>query len=265
MLPYLKKCTLSIHDQQNVQWKHIVVDGASSDGTAEWLEQNRQIRSLSEADKGMYDAINKGFKLAGGELLAYLNCDEQYLPGTLATVNDYFGKHPDVDMIFGHALLTRPDGSLIAYRKGTQPRWYFILSSHLYVLTCTMFFRRRIIEEGFIMDPRFRIWGDVDFIVRILRQGYNVQYVDHYLSVYTMTGKNLSQDTNAVQERQRLLGQSPRFVRRLGWLLNTARLAEKFLSGAYFQKMPLDYSVYTDDQQRKNFQVDTASFKWKND
>ncbi len=262
MLSHLKKCSLSVHDQPNVRLEHIVIDGASTDGTAEWLQGNKRIIGVSEADRGMYDAINKGFGMAGGELLAYLNCDEQYLPGTLGWVKDYFESHSDVDMIFSNAYLIRPDGSLIAYRKSSRPRWYFILASHLYVLTCTMFFRRRIIDDGFFMDSQFKIWGDVEFVVRLLRNGYNVRHVDRYLAVYTMTGKNLSKDARAVVERRKLLEQSPRLIRRLSWLLNTARLVEKLLSGAYYQKTPFEYSVYTDGNRRKNFRVDDASFKW---
>ena len=183
MLSYLKKCSQSVHDQQNVQLEHIVIDGASSDGTAEWIEGNRRIVGVSEVDHGMYDAINKGFGMARGGLLACLNCDEQYLPGTLGWVRDYFESHSDADMIFCNAYLIKPDGSLIAFRKGSKPRWYFVLASHLYVLTCTMFFRRRIIDDGFLMDSQFRIWGDVEFVVKLLRNGYNVRHVDQCSSV----------------------------------------------------------------------------------
>jgi glycosyltransferase involved in cell wall biosynthesis len=263
MLTHLKKCSPSIQDQQNVRLEHIVIDGASTDGTAEWLQENRHIESVSETDGGMYDAINKGFGMAGGELLAYLNCDEQYLPGTLGWVKDYFESHSDVDMIFSNAYLIRPDGSLVAFRKSSKPRWYFILASHLYVLTCTMFFRRRIIDDGFLMDSEFKIWGDVEFVVRLLRNGYSVRHVDRYLSVYTMTGKNLSKDAGAFLEKRRLMEQSPHWIRKLSWLLNAARLTEKFLSGAYYQKKPFEYSVYTDERERKYFRVDNASFKWR--
>jgi glycosyltransferase involved in cell wall biosynthesis len=87
MLDYLKRCHASIADQEKVSFEHLVIDGASKDGTPEWLRENPDIVSLSEPDNGMYDAINKGFRLAKGRILAYLNCDEQYLPGTLKYVN----------------------------------------------------------------------------------------------------------------------------------------------------------------------------------
>ncbi len=102
MLSYLERCAQSIRDQQGAAFEHIIIDGASTDGTAEWLkkETTPTTTGVSEKDNGMYDAINKGLKMAKGEIIAYLNCDEQYLPGTLEYVSRWFEENPDVDMIF---------------------------------------------------------------------------------------------------------------------------------------------------------------------
>jgi glycosyltransferase involved in cell wall biosynthesis len=265
MLGCLKKCVLSVQDQQHVDLEHIVVDGASTDGTAEWLKRHPHIKSISETDKGMYDAINKGLHMARGRILGCLNCDEQYLPETLHWVKEYFDNHPEVDMIFGHALLISPDGSVIAHRKSYQPRWIYILASHLYVLTCAMFFRKRIVDDGFFMDSEYRIIGDREFVMRVLKKGHNVKHVDRYFSAYTMTGQNLSTDEKVLLEQKKLTGQASAWVPKMKFILNLARRMEKFLSGAYFQKMPLEYSIYTDadTHRRKKFTVHKASFRWR--
>lgn len=265
MLPYLQRCAASVTDQEGGRFEHIVIDGGSTDGSVEWLANQDQTRSTSEKDNGMYDAINKGLKLAKGNILAYLNCDEQYLSGTLAFVKDYFARNPDVDMIFGDLLLIRPDGSLVAYRKGYRPRWFYILTSHLYVLSCTMFFRRRIIEEGFFFDTLFRAAGDAEFVVRVLRSGFNAKHIKRYFAAFTMTGKNLSVAPEAIKERKRLSASAPFYIKINKWLLNGTRLMEKFFSGAYFQEKPLDYAVYVEgmNHQRKTFCVNKASFRWR--
>jgi glycosyltransferase involved in cell wall biosynthesis len=268
MLPYLQRCAASVADQEGGRFEHIVIDGRSTDGSGEWLAKQDHIRSISEKDSGMYDAINKGLKLAKGKILAYLNCDEQYLPGTLGLVTDYFEKNPQVDMIFGDLLLIRPDGSLLAYRKGYWPRWYYIVTSHLYVLSCTMFFRRRIIEEGFFFDTGYRAAGDAEFVVRVLRSGFKARHIKRYLAAFTMTGKNLSVDPAAIKERKRLSASPPFYIKINKWLLNGTRLMEKFFSGAYFQEKPLEYAVYVinpgdRENQRKTFSVNKASFRWK--
>jgi glycosyltransferase involved in cell wall biosynthesis len=265
MLSFLEMCAASIADQEEAAFEHIVVDGGSGDGTTRWLEQQPHIKSLSEKDSGMYDAINKGFARARGDILAYLNCDEQYLPGTLAFVKTYFEHNPAVDMIFGDMVLIRPDGALIAFRKGYPPRWFYILASFLYVPTCTMFFRRKIIDDGFYFDLNFKANADADFVVRLLRSRYVLKHVKKYLAAFTMTGKNLSSETIAQKESAIMYNQSPGYIKKLRWLLNGLRFLEKWCSGAYFQKKPLEYSVYVKDNgtQRKHFSAANPSFKWK--
>lgn len=265
MLPYLKLAAASIADQDNVTKEHIVVDAVSQDGTVEWLQNHEDIKSIIEKDNGMYEAINKGLKQAQGNILAYLNCDEQYLPGTLEFVKDYFHKNPHVDVVFGDALLVRPDGSLIAFRKGYAPRWSYIVTSHLYVLTCTMFFRRKLVEDGVLFDTRFKAAGDAHFVVNLLRSGYKARHLKRYFSAFIMTGKNLSTDQQAIKEQQDLLNIAPPLVKLTKPLLNITRLTKKFLSGAYFQKKPLEYSLYTkgNHHQRKNLSAQNPSSKWR--
>ena len=148
MLNYLRTCCNSISDQ-NVKYEHIVIDGLSQDGTVEWLETKPEIISLCEKDQGMYDAINKGIKLSKGEIISYLNCDEQYLPGVLQKVSEFFRLHSQIDLLFGNTLMIRPDGKLLAYRKGFIPRWPYIWASHMYVHSSSMFVRRRVFESNY--------------------------------------------------------------------------------------------------------------------
>ena len=264
MLDHLKRCSRSVADQESVDFEHIVVDGASTDGTPAWLARQPHLRSISEPDEGMYDAINKGLETANCEVVAYLNCDEQYLPGTLRYVADYFEQHPDVDLLFGDFLLIRPDGTLIAYRKAYTPRRFYILASHLYLASCTMFFRRRVVEDGFRFDVRFKANGDQDFVMLLLKNGYRASFVRRYLAAFTMTGSNMSSGENARQELQRTLKAAPWWLRAFRHPLNAARLTEKFISGAYWQKTPLRYAVYGLDGAERDLHVATsASPRWK--
>jgi glycosyltransferase involved in cell wall biosynthesis len=265
MLPYLKNCVKSVEDQEHVECEHIVVDGISTDGTVQWLQQNSKTKNIIEKDRSMYDAINKGLKIAQGRILAYLNCDEQYLNGTLEWVKNYFDRHEDVEVLFGDILLIRPSGSLVAYRKAYKPRWRYILSSHLYLPTCAMFFKRRIVEDRVLMNPDYACLGDVDFVVRVLRAGYCVKHVKRYMSAFTMTGTNLSLDKRAETEKTFLLSQFPGLPSAMTGVLNLARWGEKFFCGSYFQSSPLIYAVYTDKdkEKREEFCVKKASFRWR--
>src|SRR6266567_8816837 len=94
---WLKLCVASVADQEGVEFEHIVQDSCSDDGTQDWLPKDSRVKAFIEKDKGMYDAVNRGFARATGDILAYINCDEQYLPGALKGVHDCFADHPEVD------------------------------------------------------------------------------------------------------------------------------------------------------------------------
>ena len=99
---YIRKTLSSIFEQNNCEKEMIVIDGASIDNSLEEISYFSQNLSyfLSEPDKGMYDAINKGMKKAKGQILAYLNSDDFYYPGTLSFINLYFEDHPEFDLIY---------------------------------------------------------------------------------------------------------------------------------------------------------------------
>lgn len=261
-LTYLRRCCASVADQTGMDVQHFVVDGASTDGTADWLRA-RQQSYLSEPDRGMYDALNKGLDRARGDIVSWLNCDEQYLPGTLAAVADAFERHPEVDVLFGDALLIRPDGTLAAYRKSHPLRAAWLAASHLYALSCTLFFRRRVIAAGFRFDASYRMVSDLDFILRILRAGHRSHHLSRYLAAYTLTGKNLTLDPRMQDERARLDDRQPRWIRTCRPILNGARLANKIWHGGYRQTSPLHYHLYVDPEQpRQHFTAAHPSFRW---
>ena len=264
MLGYLKRCCASVADQGGPSHEHIVVDGMSTDGTIEWLKKKEGIRCLVEPDNGMYDAVNKGLDLSRGAVVSYLNCDEQYLPGTLAFVSDFFQDNPDVDILFGDFLVVRPDGSLLAYRKAIPPRWFYFCTAHLYLFTCTMFFRRRILDGGMRFNSAYKAVADEEFVVQALRNGHKAKYVRRYMAAFTFTGENRSQTVAALEERRLMRRSVPLWVTSLQYPLAISRYAEKVLHGAYNEKMPFEYFLYSDTEPltRKRFHVESATWKW---
>jgi glycosyltransferase involved in cell wall biosynthesis len=265
MFDYLKRCHASIVDQQHGMFEHIVVDGGSTDGTAQWLRNTSEAVGIIGPDDGMYDAINKGLKLARGEVLAYLNCDEQYLSGALSRVKNYFAAHPEIDVIAGHTLLIRPNGSLIAFRKVYPLPLPVIRAGHIQMLSSSLFFRRRIIDDGEYFDSRFRDVGDHEFVIRLMSKKYRFAFYREYLSAFTMTGSNRGRNANAFREGNLLEAATPPWIIKLSGPLTAVRWSIKLLSGAYFERMPLEYAVYQsgDSDQRTVFVARRASFRWR--
>lgn len=265
MLGYLQRCSASVADQTGPSCEHLVVDGGSTDGTVEWLQTQPHIKRIVERDHGMYDAINKGLLASSGSIVAYLSCDEQYLPETLECVSAYFRTHPEVDVLFGDTLVTRPDGSLVCFRKAYTPIWSFIASSDLYNFPSSMFLRRRVIEQGELFDASFKDVGDAEFVIRLLRKGYRMATLRRYLSAFTLTGTNRSQNPVVRAEGERLRRMLPAWVHTSRVPLNVVRLLLKLASGAYFERPPLRYSIYASAAEpgRTTFETHTPSPRWR--
>lgn len=264
-LSHLALCARSVADQlPGAAVEHLIIDGGSTDGTPAWLANNRPAGSwISEPDQGMYDAINKGLSRASGDIISYLNCDEQYLPGTLAKVSTFFEHNPECDILFGDALLIHPDGSYLASRRGYPPRRAFLAVSHLYVLSCTMFFRRSILEKGFQFSTGWKTIGDYDFVMRILGAGFQARHVPGFLSAFTITGNNLGGGELARREIREFQRAMPAWMRILGIPINGLRLLSKAMHGAYRPDKGLMYRVFTNAQDsRQEFCVDKSTWRW---
>lgn len=262
MINYLKRCYASVLDQ-NVNKEHIIIDNNSTDGTKKWASDKENICFISQKDEGMYDAINTGLKLAKGDIISYINCDEQYLEHALPFVQSYLQKNKNVDMLFGDVLIVDPQGMLLSFRKSYQPKYHYILASHLYNLSCAMFFRRKLIDDGLFFDKSFKNTGDEAYVIQVLKSKYKVTYVRKYLSVFTYTGENLSLDAQASEEKKMIVSAANRYFSVFKPFINLLRLSSKFLAGSYFQKMPIEYSIYTENSvKRKNIYSNNVTFRW---
>jgi glycosyltransferase involved in cell wall biosynthesis len=262
---WLKLCIASVADQEGVTVEHIVQDSCSDDGTQDWLPYDSRVKAFIEKDKGMYDAVNRGLSRAQGEILAYLNCDEQYLPGTLAAVSDYFAEHPNVDVVFGHFVVVDEQGKYLFHRKVQTPLKYHTWISHLPTFTCATFFRRKIIfEQDVYFDPTLRDVGDGEWMLRLLRRGTRMAVIPRFTSVFTMTGANMSARPNARREARELYMSAPLWVRKAKPVLILFHRLRRFFGGVYNQE-PFTFSAYTPSSRTRRavIQVDHPRFKWR--
>lgn len=222
------------------------------------------LKIFSEKDSGMYDAVNRGLKKASGELCSYLNCDEQYLPGTLAYVTDWFRDHPGVDTLYGDALVTGPSGDYLCDRKCLPPTLlHSLVSGNLSAFTSSTFFRRSIVDRGLLFDPDWRVVGDVVWNISLIRAGVRRAACGRTLSTFTHTGDNLTFRPAAVEECRRLLASAPAWARAGRSLILAHYRFRRLLAGAYFCK-PHSYRVYTRETPaaRREFIVDHPRFRW---
>jgi glycosyltransferase involved in cell wall biosynthesis len=242
---------------QRVKVEHIVQDAGSDDGTLGWLLQDQRVRAFVEKDQGMYDAINRGLRRAQGDILACLNCDEQYLPGALERVGAFFDSHPEIDMAFGDVVMVNTRGEYLCHRKMQTPLKYHTWTCHLSTLSCGTFFRRRIIdEENLLFDPHLRDGGDGKWMVSLLQRHVRMAALGRFTSVFSFTGANMSAGPNARRENRALCLSAPAWARRLRPLLILHHRLRRLFGGLYFQA-PFAYEVFTlaHPERRLSFQV----------
>jgi glycosyltransferase involved in cell wall biosynthesis len=263
---WLRLCAASVLDQEGVTVEHIIQDGGDGKGLG-WLKNEPAVRVCVEKDRGMYDALKKGISKSSGSIVAHLNSDEQYLPGSLKRVKQFFATHPDVEVLFGDAILIDADGQPVSYRRIILPRRSHTIMCHLGTLTCSTFFRRSLVEKGLIYRPYWRQNGDEALVLRWLNAGVKMAAVPHPLAVFTFTGVNMSTGSEPGEENQRFLARL-RARRALGPLdiapLQAAHhRLRKFLIGAYrVRQVQIEIFTRMSPEKRRKIRADRVGFKW---
>jgi glycosyltransferase involved in cell wall biosynthesis len=210
-------------------------------------KNNYQLRLYVEKDQGMYDAINRGLVKASGEICAWLNCDEQYLPGTLAKVADYFISHPEIEVLFGDALLVGQDGTVLSYRRAVLPEQSHIRFSHLNTLSCATFFRRKVLAKTGMLNTQWRTIGDAVWVDELIKNKIKLAVYQEPLSIYTWMAGNLSNTQQATDEGHRWRTSFHSYNKVRLWHAKIRHRLTKLWHGAY-RKREVEYAIYTHNQ-----------------
>lgn len=152
-------------------YESIVVDGGSSDGTAAFLRREKRIaRYVSEPDRGVYDAMNKGLRLCRGDFVIFMNAgDEFFNPRVLERAAAVLRAHPDCRFLFGDACLVGEDGHC-RFREYDAP----VTTQN--ICHQSIFYDRRLFAELGMYDERYRIVADYDFNLRAIAGSGVVPY-----------------------------------------------------------------------------------------
>jgi glycosyltransferase involved in cell wall biosynthesis len=258
-LQKLRRCVGSLRGQQGVSYEHLVQDAVSTDSTPGWLQAQAatdpRLKPASESDAGMYDAINRAWSRSGGLLLSWLNSDEQYLPGTLRRVHEWFAAHPNMDALFGDYIVVNEQGHAVALRREIPLRRFYVANSFLNAQSCTLFFRRRLWDEGLLrLDSRYRYAADMDLVLRLQAEGVRFAHLAEPLALFGIDGSNLSTHEGMAKEAEALrLAYGGLRHKPLRALPLAMRRVERLWRGAY-RKETVEYRFALDEQpQYKGF------------
>jgi glycosyltransferase involved in cell wall biosynthesis len=164
--------------QDYPQIEYLVVDGGSTDETLGILHSfGDRLRWLSEPDDGQAAAINKGWRLTQGEIVAWLNCDDTYLPGAITRAVMFLQKHPEVDAVYGDCDYVDSNGRFL-HPYPTRPYDYLELVRMAvnYIPQPATFVRRQVLESVGYLDESLHYVMDLEYWLRLGVQ-HNLAYL----------------------------------------------------------------------------------------
>ncbi|EKE20422.1 MAG: Glycosyltransferase, group 2 family protein [uncultured bacterium] len=187
----LRQCLESVHNQTYENIEHLVVDGGSKDGSVDLIKEYANkglIKYVSEPDNGIYDALNKGIKMANGKYIAFLHSDDFYhgKDGVMKTVKAL--EKEGADFSYAPAIIEKEDGTNL---KGNHTYFNPKISKVFFSMPfChqTMFTRRDVMLKEGMFDTNFKSAGDYDFLLRICLKKYKSVLVNNKFTTFRLGG-----------------------------------------------------------------------------
>jgi glycosyltransferase involved in cell wall biosynthesis len=208
MAKYLADTIESVLAQDYPNIEYIVVDGGSTDGSLEILERYRsRLRYFSEPDHGPSDAAAKGFRQARGEIFAWLNADDTYLPGAIRQGVEYLERHPETDVVYGEGWWIDESGAKID-RYPTLPFDAKVLERDCFICQPAAFIRATAYRRC-ELDPAVERSFDYDLWIRMAKAGMNFAAIPQYLA-----NSRMHQGAKTIYERDSVFQASMDLLKR---------------------------------------------------
>jgi glycosyltransferase involved in cell wall biosynthesis len=168
---FLEETIQSVFSQDYPNLEYIIVDGGSTDESVEIIKQHASQLAwwVSERDKGHADALNKGFAHARGKILAWLNSDDTYQPGTIREAVEYMTAHPDISLVYGDANLIDEHGKLLGRFPARQTDLTRMLNGSVNIPQATTFFWAHLWNQVAPLDLSLFFAFDYDLWVRLAK------------------------------------------------------------------------------------------------
>jgi glycosyltransferase involved in cell wall biosynthesis len=197
----LPKAMESLSAQSCKDYEWVVIDGASTDNTIKIAQSfsSAPLRVISEPDKGIYDAMNKGIANARGDYVFFLNSDDAlHDENVLEDLYTWFDQNSEVDFLYGNVVNVKVDGNWLrnfGHVNKSNIMEYSICHQ-------AVFAKRMLFEIVGTFDLRFKFNADYDWMIRVFRQGIRSAYVDRRIAFFSDGGAHLVDRSYTLKERQ---------------------------------------------------------------
>lgn len=221
---FLQKTIESIINQSNKDFEYLIIDGGSKDNTLDIIQQyeNEQFASMedaqkreetisnkilwiSEPDKGLYDAMNKGLHLAHGDFVWFINAgDKIYDDKTMQTIVDTINNNPSCDIVYGQSIIIDEEDNIQGERHKIAPKNLTkkCLLNGLVVCHQSILVRKDIADD---YDTQYRISADYDWVCNALSVSRKNCYIDNYISRFMIAGVSTQQRKKSWLERYHIM------------------------------------------------------------
>jgi glycosyltransferase involved in cell wall biosynthesis len=194
---FLEDTILSVLAQDYPRIEYFIIDGGSSDGSVNIIRkyQDRIAGWTSEPDKGQTEAINKGFAMANGDVLAWINSDDIYYPHAVSQAVEYLDSHPEIGLVYGDTNFINSTGKIIGKFNAQQTSYQRLRRGGVYIPQQSSFFRANIWQRVGPLDPDFYFAVDYDLWVRIAKEN-EIIYVPRLWASFRLhgTAKSIADD-----------------------------------------------------------------------
>jgi glycosyltransferase involved in cell wall biosynthesis len=245
---------MSVINQKYPNFEHIIIDNCSTDNTIETLKRYPHLKWVSEPDEGQSDALNKGLKMATGEIIGWLNTDEFYLSSSFHVIVDHLRNNKNSEIVYGDYLWVDVKGNLIQHRKEINfDSFIFEYLRVCYIPSTSTFFKKIIIEEGNYFDVNYHYAMDFEYFLRLYKKNYHFSHIKKFISAFRLhdSRKSIVQaKKQKIEHRNALLLHNKRLNRIkplfrfyiiyfFQLLARIKRVFTKGLKGIYFQQWSL--------------------------
>lgn len=166
---FLERTILSVLNQNYPNLEYIIIDGGSTDGSIDIIKKYEKYFAywVSEKDRGQSNALNKGFRIATGDLVGWQNSDDIYLPQAFEKIVKAYRNNPDYDVHFGNIYFISPDDNIIRDLRFVRFSPFSLIYEGTVLANQSAFLSRSLFQRYGYLDERYKFTMDYEFWVRI--------------------------------------------------------------------------------------------------